>query len=176
MLYLNGPYVLHNNMTLSKNPGAWSKHYGMLFLDQPIGVGFSVTGKEPIPDNELLLASHLYTALQGFYRAHRHYQRRPLYVTGESYAGKYVPSLTHYILQAKLMNENRTGELHKTRKVPADVEAPEFLLGGMAIGNGFTGECHSRAIRGRGRDRLLHSKGRRPQRLLIACSGGEGWM
>lgn len=35
----------------------------------------------------------LYAGLQAFFRAHPALQRRPLFVAGESYAGKFVPSL-----------------------------------------------------------------------------------
>ena len=35
----------------------------------------------------------LYAGLQAFFRAHPALQRRPFFVAGESYAGKFVPSL-----------------------------------------------------------------------------------
>jgi carboxypeptidase C (cathepsin A) len=44
LFYLNGPYQLQTDMTLRDNPGKWSRQYGMLFLDQPIGTGFSIAG------------------------------------------------------------------------------------------------------------------------------------
>lgn len=44
LFYLNGPFQLQVDMTLRDNPGKWSRQYGMLFLDQPIGTGFSIAG------------------------------------------------------------------------------------------------------------------------------------
>lgn len=82
--YLNGPFHLDVDLVLHKNPGAWNRLYGMLFIDQPIGTGFSITGKQRIPSEELSLAADLYRALQGFYAAHPAYAERPLYITGEA--------------------------------------------------------------------------------------------
>jgi hypothetical protein len=39
------------------------------------------------------------------------------------------------------MNDGTADELKKFRELPEDVEAPVFKFGGLAIGNGFTGEC-----------------------------------
>jgi vitellogenic carboxypeptidase-like protein len=136
--YLNGPYALQTDLSLQPNPGRWNRQYGMLFVDQPIGTGFSVAGSQPIPNNELDVARDLYASLQEFYRVHEQYKERPLYITGESYAGKYVPSIAHYIVQAAAMADGTAHKLRKVRALPADVEAPVFRLGGLAIGNGFT--------------------------------------
>jgi vitellogenic carboxypeptidase-like protein len=57
----------------------------------------------------------------------------------QSYAGKYVPSIGHYIVQAKAQAEGWVGQLSHLRHV-GEVDAPRFILGGVAIGNGFTGE------------------------------------
>lgn len=56
----------------------------------------------------------------------------------QSYAGKYVPSISHFIVQAAAMHDGTAHTLRKVRALPADVEAPVFKLGGLAIGNGFT--------------------------------------
>lgn len=138
MLYINGPYWLNDELTLYENPHSWNHKYGMLFIDQPIGVGFSLTGDGNIPTSEVALASHVYTFLQNFYKKHSSYEKRPLYVTGESYAGKYVPSIAHYILQADAVARGYSDQLHRMRKLPEDEDAPVFRMGGLAIGNGFT--------------------------------------
>jgi vitellogenic carboxypeptidase-like protein len=56
----------------------------------------------------------------------------------QSYAGKYVPSISHFIVQAAAMHDGTAHTMRKLRALPADVEAPVFKLGGLAIGNGFT--------------------------------------
>lgn len=40
-------------------------------------------GTQPIPNNELALANDLYRSLQEFYKTHKQYKDRPLYITGE---------------------------------------------------------------------------------------------
>ncbi len=44
MLYINGPYFVNDDLTLRRNLGTWNRIYGMLFVEQPIGVGFSQAG------------------------------------------------------------------------------------------------------------------------------------
>jgi vitellogenic carboxypeptidase-like protein len=49
MLYINGPYFLNEDedeLTLRPNLGTWNRLYGMLFVEQPIGTGFSLTGRQ----------------------------------------------------------------------------------------------------------------------------------
>ncbi|GFR46687.1 hypothetical protein Agub_g8305 [Astrephomene gubernaculifera] len=138
MLYINGPYFVNDDLTLRPNPGSWNRLYGMLFIEQPIGVGFSRPGTASIPDNELDVAWDLYRALQSFYRTHPQLASRPLVVTGESYAGKYVPSIAHFILQADARANGYEGQLSHPRQLSPRVESPLFTLGGLAVGNGFT--------------------------------------
>lgn len=57
-----------------------------------------------------------------FYKELPQYKNNSLYITGESYAGHYVPAISHYIWQ---MNKDATEE----EKIP---------LKGLAIGNGLT--------------------------------------
>lgn len=36
-----GPYRLKDDKTLEKNPGSWHEFANLLFVDQPVGTGFS---------------------------------------------------------------------------------------------------------------------------------------
>lgn len=44
-LYLGGPWRVTEDLELVPNPGAWNRRFGMLFIDQPIGTGYSRAGE-----------------------------------------------------------------------------------------------------------------------------------
>lgn len=48
-----------------------------------LGMCMFPSGTQPIPNNELALANDLYRSLQEFYKTHKQYKDRPLYITGE---------------------------------------------------------------------------------------------
>ncbi|CAE5957525.1 unnamed protein product [Arabidopsis arenosa] len=118
--YELGPWRVMSSATeLERNPGAWNRLFGLLFVDNPIGVGFSIaSSKQDIPTNQRQVAEHLYAALVEFLEQNPGFENRPVYFTGESYAGKYVPAIGYYILKEK---PNGTVNLK-----------------GLAIGNGLT--------------------------------------
>jgi vitellogenic carboxypeptidase-like protein len=88
-------------------------------VDNPIGVGFSIAAsQQDIPTNQRQVAEHLYAALVEFLEQNPSFENRPVYFTGESYAGKYVPAIGYYILK-----EKPNGKVN---------------LKGLAIGNGLT--------------------------------------
>ncbi|OVA01759.1 Peptidase S10 [Macleaya cordata] len=108
---------------LKPNPGAWNEKFGLVFIDNPIGTGFSIASTpEEIPKDQETVAKHLFIALRSFISLDPLSNSRPIYITGESYAGKYVPAIGYYILQ-------------KNSRLPV---AKQVNLRGVAIGNGLT--------------------------------------
>ena len=95
----NGPYRIQDDVSgqLTENPYSWNKEAHIIYWDQPIGTGYSnVVGEDPettYVDNEDELSEIFYQALQAFFQKHPEYLSCPLFVTGESYAGKYVPNI-----------------------------------------------------------------------------------
>lgn len=121
--YELGPWLVNQQLSLDPNPGSWNKIFGLLFLDNPIGTGFSISESiEEIPRNQYGVAKHLFIAIQKFVALDESFRSRPIYITGESYAGKYLPALGYYTLKknALLPTESRVN------------------LAGVAIGNGLT--------------------------------------
>ncbi|GMY18548.1 serine carboxypeptidase-like 50 [Fagus crenata] len=108
---------------LEQNPGSWNHLFGLLFLDNPIGTGFSIASTlEEIPRNQYSVAKHLFSAITSFVELDPLFKFRPLYLAGESYAGKYVPAIGYYIL----------------KKNPYLAMSKRLNLAGIAIGNGLT--------------------------------------
>lgn len=109
--------------TLYRNPFTWNQRFGLLFIDSPLGTGYSIVkNTTEIPHDQFTIASHLLVALQVFLSSNNLFRDRPFYITGESYAGKFVPSLGYRILK-------------QNQYVPSYLR---INLKGIAIGNGLT--------------------------------------
>ncbi|KAH7651178.1 Peptidase S10 serine carboxypeptidase protein [Dioscorea alata] len=96
-----GPFPISpTSPTLHPNPFSWNRFFSLLFIDNPIATGFSIAASfSDIPKDQPTVAAHLYTALQLFFSQNPPLFSRPLFLTGESYAGKYIPSFAYHILQ-----------------------------------------------------------------------------
>ncbi|XP_077564526.1 venom serine carboxypeptidase-like [Haemaphysalis longicornis] len=118
----NGPYRVSNNGTLAEfRQVTWAQRYSMLYVDQPVGTGFSYTEKEAGYARNVSDASRdMLEFLQQFFTLFGDLAQNEFYVTGESYAGKYVPTL------AAAVHEN------------AGTMRVKINLRGIAIGNGWT--------------------------------------
>ncbi len=66
LFYENGPYQFNDDGTLRSNPNSWNEISNLLFVDQPIGTGFSKGS--PLYDvrSELQVAEDMAIFLRGF--------------------------------------------------------------------------------------------------------------
>lgn len=71
---------------------AWTEAANMLFIEGPVGVGFSYSSR-PLNSSDDSTARANYLALKSFMRKFPKYAENPLYLTGVSYAGVYLPTL-----------------------------------------------------------------------------------
>ena len=102
----HGPFsVAADGQTLVPRAASWNNHYAMLYVDNPVGTGFSYTEDASCySENMRDVSQNLYSLLVQFLTAYPDYLSVPFFVTGESYAGKYVPSISHYIHEMNLEN------------------------------------------------------------------------
>lgn len=166
LFYEMGPLEITPQLKLKQNWHTWNKFANMLFVDSPVGTGFSYVNtttsptfsernpndykalkslfesnrrtnrynctfpdptkekpkwQEGFPKNQPAVSHDLITFLDRFYRIFPELLKTRLYITGESYAGKYVPALAWRI---DVVNQKR-----QENKIP---------LAGIAIGNGLT--------------------------------------
>ncbi|KAK9506392.1 hypothetical protein O3M35_008343 [Rhynocoris fuscipes] len=94
----NGPFYIDTNYKLVKRDYYWTKTLNVIYIDNPVGTGFSFTGNlTGYARNQVDVGRNLYIAVKQFLTLFPQYLNNDLYVTGESYAGKYVPALAYAI-------------------------------------------------------------------------------
>lgn len=119
----NGPFFVNTDgKTLRVNDKAWNKITNVIYLESPSGVGFS-TSQTPsdYTTGDYQTAQDSVIFLQRWLLEFPSYQNRPLWITGESYGGHYVPNLAKAILEA-----NAAGG------------SPKINLAGFQVGNAWT--------------------------------------
>jgi len=122
LLTENGPCSVNDDgATTTVNPYSWTEAANVLWLDQPAGVGFSYGDENDI--GEEMVGEDAYYFFQAFFKAHPEYAKNPLYIIGESYAGHYVPAISHRIWKG---NQDMCDD------------CIELNFAGLAIGNGLT--------------------------------------
>lgn len=118
-----GPLYMAQNMTPQVRQYTWANEFHLLFVDNPLGAGYSYANNDAdYVQTEAQMATNLYNLLQQLAALHPSwFTNREFYVFGESYAGKYIPTIAYKILQE---NQN-----------PKNLFIP---LGGVGIGDGWT--------------------------------------
>lgn len=124
ILFENGPWtVAPGAQSLVANPYSWNLNATVLYVDSPVGTGFSyLVNPDGYVTNEKEMADDLYTLLQNVFINFPYLnQGQNFFVFGESYAGHYVPAISERILVG---NKKRSGV--------------QINMQGLAIGNGMT--------------------------------------
>lgn len=122
-----GPFRVRENGTgLETNTHSWVRYANVLFLETPVGVGFSYSDdpKENHSSGDSITAEDNYMFLLRWLDRFPEYKDRDLYITGESYAGHYIPQLASLIHQ-----RNRDSE-------------QKINLKGMMVGNPSTDQYY----------------------------------
>lgn len=112
--------------TFHKNDYSWNREANMLYLEAPAGVGFSHCGDAngcAFDDNNT--ASDNLLAVLNWFDKFPEFKTNDLYISGESYAGIYVPYLAY-----------RVHEWNTNNSANATVFKPN--LKGYLVGNGVT--------------------------------------
>ncbi|RWS11759.1 venom serine carboxypeptidase-like protein [Dinothrombium tinctorium] len=87
MFYENGPFVVSEDLNILKREYSWTNAFSMLYIDNPVGAGFSFTlGREGYAENQVDIVKGLYKALQQFFRLFPEQRQNDFYIAGESYA------------------------------------------------------------------------------------------
>lgn len=125
-----GPFNSDVSLKLVKREAAWTSKYAMLFIDNPVGAGFSFTTSDSgyCNNTKVCVASNLFSLLTQFYGVFPDMLQQELFITGESYGGHYVPGFAAYIdAHNERVRRGLTAESASQLTIP---------LAGMAIGDG----------------------------------------
>ncbi len=133
-----GPYRLKDKETLMYNDGSWDEFANIMFVDNPVGTGFSYVDGDAFVHELSEMADHFVKFLEKWFEMFPHFSHddvsssllyfrewwltdSQLYLAGESYAGQHIP----YIAQA-ILERNKGKPKHRA-----------WNLKGLLIGNGW---------------------------------------
>ena len=89
LFFENGPYQFAEDGSLKTNANSWNEVSNLLYVDQPIGTGFSNGGIHDAR-SELEVAEDMAIMLRGFVEQNPEYAGRDSYNTGKSDASHYL--------------------------------------------------------------------------------------
>ena len=127
-----GPSRIDENLNLAYNPYSWNRNASVIFLDQPVNVGFSYSGSSV--SNTVAASKDVYALLTLFFKQFPEYTTQDFHIAGESYAGHYIPVFAAEILSHKKTNINLKSVLIGNGLTDAITQYP--LYRPMACGEG----------------------------------------
>uniref|UniRef100_K3Y7H4 Carboxypeptidase n=1 Tax=Setaria italica TaxID=4555 RepID=K3Y7H4_SETIT len=105
-VYGNGPFNFEPGTKpgglpkLRLNPYSWSKVSNIMYLDSPAGVGMSYSlNKSDYTTGDLKTAADAHKFLLKWFELYPEFQSNPFYISGESYAGVYIPTITDEVVK-----------------------------------------------------------------------------
>ncbi|KAF9525356.1 Alpha/Beta hydrolase protein [Crepidotus variabilis] len=96
LLFENGPININPDYSASSNNHSWNKLADYFWVDQPVGVGYATADETGYAPDEDQIGKDFMGFLSNLVKVFPSLAQRPLQLTGESYAGQYIP----YILKA----------------------------------------------------------------------------
>ncbi|XP_050735127.1 retinoid-inducible serine carboxypeptidase-like [Eriocheir sinensis] len=93
--------------SLKNRTNAWTKEVNVLFVDNPVGTGYSyVQDPKLLPTNNSAIATDLVNFMGAFFKKVPEFEKVPLYIFTESYGGKmgarFAQALSKAVLQKKV--------------------------------------------------------------------------
>ncbi|CAL1358732.1 unnamed protein product [Linum trigynum] len=122
-----GPFRINKTASsLFLNKYSWNREANILFLESPAGVGFSYTNTSSnLKDSgDARTAQDALVFLLRWMSRFPQYKHREFYISGESYAGHYVPQLAK--------------KIHDYNKAHYSNKKPIINLKGIMVGNAVT--------------------------------------
>lgn len=119
-----GPFRPNSQGILNSNTYSWNKIANMVFLEQPVGVGFSFSNnKDDYKIGDDQAAKDNLATILAFLDKFPQFNHSALFITSESYGGHYMPTLANEIIR---YNDAQEYSWHRLN------------FQGFAVGNPYT--------------------------------------
>ncbi|KZP29266.1 serine carboxypeptidase [Athelia psychrophila] len=126
LLFELGPCSISDNgKNTTFNPYSWNTHSNIVFLDQPVNVGYSYG--EGSVNNSPVAGKDVYAFIELFINRFSEYSEKPFHLAAESYGGTYAPHIASVIHAG-----NKALALSTTSK------AKHINLASVILANGMT--------------------------------------
>lgn len=93
----SGPFELPNRFDIKLRAYSWICKYSIVYVDCPVGAGYSFTKKNGYAENQTVIANELQIALRQFFKLFPDTAENDFYILAESYGAKYAISLAELI-------------------------------------------------------------------------------
>lgn len=130
LLFELGPCSVHkegSKVNTSHNPYSWNNHFNIIFLDQPVNVGFSYADDGTTVSNTPAAGKDVYAFLELFLNRYPEYSTQPFHIAAESYGGIYAPNFASVIYKA-----------NKDLALSPKSSIKHINLASIMLGNGLT--------------------------------------
>lgn len=92
LLFELGPCRIVDETSVEYNEHSWNTHSNILFLDQPVNVGYSYSDDGSKVDRSAAAGEDVYAFFQLFFSRFPQYSKAPFHMAAESYGGTYAPN------------------------------------------------------------------------------------
>ncbi|KAF9557182.1 hypothetical protein CPC08DRAFT_57845 [Agrocybe pediades] len=98
LLFELGPCSIANEgHNTTHNPYSWNKNANIIFLDQPVNVGYSYADDGTTVSTSPVAGKDVYAFLELFLNRFPKYSKAPFHLAAESYGGHYAPNFASVI-------------------------------------------------------------------------------
>ncbi|KYK55290.1 Peptidase S10, serine carboxypeptidase [Drechmeria coniospora] len=98
--------IPEENLKPVRNPHSWNSNASIIFLDQPIGTGFSYSSSGKNVSSTAAASKDIYAFLTLFFHQFPQYAKRDFHIAGQSFAGQFIPAFASDILSHNDSNIN----------------------------------------------------------------------
>ncbi|CAF4061257.1 unnamed protein product [Adineta steineri] len=96
-----GPFSFQDENTIIENDGSWHLYTNLLFVDQPVGTGFSTIDTDSFIHELDEMANQFLSFLDQYIKIFPELLENDIYLAGQSYAGQYIPYIAKAILEQR---------------------------------------------------------------------------